>query len=203
MSDLFHGSFRPYRAEAATDQRCPSGIDNPLRPHRIGEVGTNAAGISGSHRRQKRRRLAEKYILLARHPRQVAELNDRSQPEIPTLERELPAWREDAKPDLLFLCDATAEHRPESSILESQQNRDRGIPCSVLCQRLRKSAHLGNFTDQIARQIDQMRALLVQLPTRKGGICPPGHPVGCAHPMPNKTEHCFGLEEIADPLDRS
>src|SRR5882762_402943 len=186
----------------ATRQCHPRGIHHPLLPHRLGQIAADRPRVSGAHRVQERGTLGEEDVLEALQIPPVAERGGRRPLEVPAVEHELAARGEHAASDLLFLGETAADHRPQCSTAEAQQDRNRRGAAVTFGAWLLERADLGHFADEVAREVDEMRALLVQLPAGEGGISPPGNTVCPAHPVRGKAEHYFALQQASHAPDR-
>src|SRR6267378_193980 len=198
-------SHRPIGRDGLRPASCqcrPRGIHHPLCPHRLSQIAADRPRVSRAHRVQESRALGDEDVLDALQIAPVAECGGRRPLEIPALQHELAARGEHAASDLLFLGETAADHRPQDSIAKAQQDRDRRGAAVSLGVWLRERADLGHFPDEVAREIDEMRALLVQLPAGEGGISPPGDTVRASYPVRGEAEDRFALEQASHAPDR-
>src|SRR2546425_137376 len=89
---------------------------------------------------------------------------------------------------------AAADHGAERPVAKAQQDGDRG-GAAVALARLREGVDLDDLADEVAREVDEMGALLVQLAAGERRISPPGNPVGRADPMRGEAEYGFAFQE--------
>src|SRR5207302_7186543 len=133
----------------------------------------------------------------------VADRRRRRPLEVPALERDLPAWREDAAADLLLFREAAADDRPQRAAAEAKEDRYCGSAAGTVFGRLRLGVDLGDLADEMPRQVDEMGALLVELPAGKRRISPPGDAIRRPDPVADEAEGGLALEQALRPADRA
>src|SRR5581483_9949409 len=98
--------------------------------------------------------------------------------------------------DLLFRGEAATGDRPQRAAFEAERDRDGGGATSSLRGGLRQRAHLGHLAHQVPREIDEMRALLVELSAGQRRVAPPWHAIRRAEPVTREAERSVARHQL-------